>query len=234
MNDARFLPSSQLADVTGAVIVVDVIRAFTTAAFAFAAGAKEIYLVSTLDEALALKSEKNAIAIGEVKGRRPQQFDLSNSPVLASRADLEGRTLVQRTSAGTQGVVAARSATRMWCASLVVASATARAVRDSGLGTPTYVISGQFRDDPVMTGDDDRATAELIERVRVGQPPEAPEAARFVASTMEAQRTLALGGADSHPDDVAFATRVDAFAFAMEVERVGALFRMTATTQTSN
>jgi 2-phosphosulfolactate phosphatase len=233
MNDARCLPSWQMADVTGAVIVIDVIRAFTTAAYAFAAGAKEIYLVSTVEEALQLKSEKNALAMGEMKGRRPEGFDLSNSPVLASRAKLEGRTLVQRTSAGTQGVVAATSATRMWCASLVVASATAQAARESGLGTPTYVITGQFLDDPVMTGDDDRATAELIERARVGDPVGAQETALIVASTLEAKRTLALGGEDSHADDVAFATRVDAFAFAMEVERVGALFRMTATTQAS-
>jgi 2-phosphosulfolactate phosphatase len=228
MNEARYLPSWQMADVIGAVIVVDVIRAFTTAAYAFAAGAKEIYLVATLDEALQLKSEKSALAMGELNGRRPEGFDLSNSPVLASRADLVGRTLVQRTSAGTQGVIAATSATRMWCASLVVASATARAVRDSGLGMPTYVITGQFRDDPLMTGDDDRATAELIERVRVGGPLQAEQTASFVASTLEAERTLALGGADSHTDDIALATRVDAFAFAMEVERVGGLFRMTA------
>jgi phosphosulfolactate phosphohydrolase-like enzyme len=46
--------------------------------------------------------------------------------------DLDGRDLVQRTSAGTRGVIAARSATRLWCASLVCASATAAAVRDSG------------------------------------------------------------------------------------------------------
>jgi 2-phosphosulfolactate phosphatase len=94
MNDARYLPSWQMSDGAGAVVVIDVLRAFTTAAYAFAAGATEIYLVSTVEAALQLKSEKNALAIGEIGGRRPHGFDLSNSPVLASRADLEGRTLV--------------------------------------------------------------------------------------------------------------------------------------------
>jgi 2-phosphosulfolactate phosphatase len=229
VNDARFLPSWQMAEVTGAVVVIDVIRAFTTAAFAFAAGAHEIFLVATLDEALQLKLEKNALAMGEIGGRRPDGFDLSNSPVLASQADLLGRTLVQRTSAGTQGVVAATSATRMWCASLVVATATAMEVRSSGLGAPTYVITGMFADDPLMTGDDDRATAELIDRIRVGKASQANDTALFVAATHEAERTLALGGEDSHRDDVAFASRVDAFDFAMEVERVDGLFRLTPT-----
>ena len=47
----RFLARWELAEVTGAVVVVDVIRAFTTAAYAFAAGADHIFLVDTLDEA---------------------------------------------------------------------------------------------------------------------------------------------------------------------------------------
>jgi 2-phosphosulfolactate phosphatase len=40
---------------TDTVVVIDVIRAFTTAAFAFAAGARDIIPVSTVDEALALR-----------------------------------------------------------------------------------------------------------------------------------------------------------------------------------
>lgn len=223
---ATFLPSHEMRGVTGAVVVIDVIRAFTTAAYAFAAGADEIYLVSTVEEALQLKSEKNAVAMGEVRGLRPTGFDLPNSPVMAAQHDLVGRTLVQRTSAGTQGVVAADSATRMWCASLVVASATARALQRSGLGAPTYVITGNFADDPQMSGDDDLATAQLIERARVGDALDAAHTAHKVASTLEAQRTRLLGMPNCHPNDIAYATLVDAFDFAMEVERIDGLLRM--------
>ncbi len=42
---ARHVARWELDGVTGAVVVVDVIRAFTTAAYAFGAGAAEIYLV---------------------------------------------------------------------------------------------------------------------------------------------------------------------------------------------
>ena len=42
---------------TGIVLVIDVLRAFSTAAYAFSRGAKEIRLVSTVEEALELKSQ---------------------------------------------------------------------------------------------------------------------------------------------------------------------------------
>ncbi len=72
-------------------MVVDVIRAFTTAAYAFDAGAAEIYLVSTVEEAVRFKAEHaDVLLMGEEHGRRPAGFDFSNSPVAISRADLAG------------------------------------------------------------------------------------------------------------------------------------------------
>ena len=44
-------------EATGLVVVIDVIRAFTNAAFAFSRGVKEIYPVSTVEEALRFKAE---------------------------------------------------------------------------------------------------------------------------------------------------------------------------------
>ncbi len=215
MSEARFMPRWQVAEVTGAVVAIDVIRAFTTAAYAFAAGARHIYLVDSVAEALALKhAEPEVVVMGEDRGRRPDGFDLPNSPVAVATADLDGRVLVQRTSAGTRGVVAARSATRLWCASLVCASATAAAVGSSGLGAPTYVITGDFQDD-------DLATAHLIERARLGCDLDAARTAGLVAASDEATRTLTLGHGHVDPDDIVYATRVDAFDFAMEVRRVG-------------
>jgi 2-phosphosulfolactate phosphatase len=211
----------------GAVVAVDVIRAFTTAAYAFAAGAREIWLVADVDEAIDFKAHHTgALAMGEDHGRKPAGFDFSNSPVLISRADLGGRTIVQRTSAGTRGVVAARSAQRLWCASLVCASATARAVAASGLGAPTYLITGWFEGAGASSGDDDLVTAQLIERARIGAPLDAATAASYVAHCDEAVFTLRLSGDDVHPDDIDYATRVDAFDFAMEVTRVDGKLRL--------
>jgi 2-phosphosulfolactate phosphatase len=224
---ARFRGPWEIGDVTGAVVAVDVIRAFTTAAYAFAAGAREIWLVAEVDEALAFKERHpGVLAMGEDHGKRPKGFEFSNSPVAISRADLSDRILVQRTSAGTRGVVAARRATRLWCASLVCASATARAVARSNAGAPTYVITGRFPDAGPSSGDDDLATAMLIERARVGEPLDAATTAELVGASEEATKTLRLGDGDVDPDDIAYATRVDAFDFAMEVTRVDGGLRL--------
>ena len=216
----RYLPSHEVGDVAGAVVVIDVIRAFTTAAYAFEAGAHAIYLVDTVAEALAFKAaHRGSVAMGEDHGLRPAGFDLSNSPVGAATVDLDGRVVVHRTSAGTRGVVAARSADRLWAASLVCATATAAAVTAADLGAPTYVITGDFADRDDRPGADDRMTAEHIEAIRTGGAPDPAAMARRVLGTDEAVLTLKLGDGHVHPDDIAYATDVDRFAFAMEVTR---------------
>ena len=221
-----YLGRAELDGVGGVVVVVDVLRAFTTAAYALAGGAAAIWLVAGVDEALELgRSLPGALVMGELHGRRPPGFDLSNSPVEVARAALEGRVLVQRTSAGTQGAVAATGAERLFAASLVCASATAAAVRATGLGAPAYVITGRFPDQP-HSGSDDLATARLIERARTGQALAAAATAAEVAGSDEAARTLAVGEGHVHPGDVEAAVAVDRFDFAMEVERLDDSLRL--------
>jgi 2-phosphosulfolactate phosphatase len=114
---------------TGTVVVIDVFRAFTTAAVALANGACSIVMVRTVEEALALRDAGNGqICMGEVRGRAPDGFDFGNSPFEISGVDFSGKTIIQRTSAGTQGIVAANRAERLYAASLVTAEATVRAL----------------------------------------------------------------------------------------------------------
>jgi 2-phosphosulfolactate phosphatase len=214
----RLERNATIGDTAGAVVVIDVLRAFTTAAYAFAAGAACIYLVSGVDEALALKATlPGSLAMGEDGGLMPAGFDLPNSPVRAAAADLVGRTIVQRTSAGTQGVVAARRADRLWCASLVCASATAAALALADLGPPTYVITGH-RPERGLRGADDVIGALYIEAVRRGDPVD-PAAADAIRTSDEAARTLVLGPEHVDPLDIDYCVDIDRFDFAMEVTR---------------
>jgi 2-phosphosulfolactate phosphatase len=99
---------------TGSVVIIDVFRAFTTAAVVLARGAAKIVMVSGAEEALALRSAGvGQLCMGEVRGRAPWDFDLGNSPVEASQANVDGKTIIQRTSAGTQGIVTAMCQYRM-------------------------------------------------------------------------------------------------------------------------
>ena len=87
---------------TGAVAIIDVFRAFTTAAVALANGATRITMVGTVEEALSLRGRGLAeICMGEAHGLMPPGFDFGNSPFAVSRADLRGKSIAQRTSAGT-------------------------------------------------------------------------------------------------------------------------------------
>ena len=145
----------------------------------------------------------------------------------SSPADLEGRVLVQRTSAGTQGVIVATCAERLFAASLVCASATVAAIDSTGLGAPTYVITGRC-EDTLDDGEEDLLAAKLIERARGGRSLEATAIARAVTGTPSAVRILAMSRDHAHPDDVAYATAVDRFDFAMEVGRTDSGHRMVA------
>ncbi len=55
MSEFRFFTLAEADQAQGDVVVIDVLRAFTTAAFAFERGASRILPVSTVDEALALQ-----------------------------------------------------------------------------------------------------------------------------------------------------------------------------------
>jgi 2-phosphosulfolactate phosphatase len=98
--------------------------------FALANGASIIVMLRTVEEALALRdAEVGQICMGEVRGRAPQGFDFGNSPFEISGVDFGGKTMIQRTSAGTQGIVeAATQAERLYAASLVTSEATVRAL----------------------------------------------------------------------------------------------------------
>lgn len=174
-------------------------------------------LVADVDHALELKrSNPGWLVMGENGGKRIDGFDLSNSPVEAASADVAGRTIVQRTGAGTRGASAVTNATRMWCSSLVCATSTATALNVAGLGDPTYVITGDWPERADMNGEDDRLVAAFIESVRTGNGADHARTARAVADTDEAAKTLAIGEGHVDPADITYATDIDRFTFTME------------------
>ena len=65
----------------GTAIIIDVFRAFTTAAIAFDNGAKEIVLVAEVEEALELHRRGiGDLIMGEVDGKRPRGLTMATHP----------------------------------------------------------------------------------------------------------------------------------------------------------
>ena len=204
-------------EATGVVVVIDVIRAFTNAAFAFSRGAREIYPVSTVEEALHLKTtDPGWLICGEVGGVPPEGFDFGNSPTQTNRLDLNGKTLVQRTGAGTQGIVRSVRAETMLAASLVVASATVKAIQKLSPETVTFVITGQYAPEH---GDEDLACAEYLEALLRG---EQPDPAPFIERAIKSRDALKHHDPDfpAFPrTDLDYCTQIDAFDFVMPVNK---------------
>src|SRR6266516_4087340 len=95
-------PESVVAYRSGyAIVAVDVIRATTTAITGVALG-RRCFPVPTVPAARQRAAHlERALLVGEVGGRMPVGFDLTNSPAaLASRTDVE-RPMVLVSSSGT-------------------------------------------------------------------------------------------------------------------------------------
>jgi 2-phosphosulfolactate phosphatase len=210
----------------GTVVAIDVIRAFTTAAFALAAGARDIVPVGTVEQALELRTRfPDALLIGEVGGYPIDGFDFGNSPSALVGQDLSGRRLIQRTSAGTQGLVRSLKAEALFAGSLVCAAATARAIAQSAPAAVTLVATGIF---PGRDGDEDTACADYLAALLRGEPIDRTALVRRVRES-DAGRLFADPADPVFPtSDLDLCTDVDRFDFALRVERRDRLLVMEA------
>jgi 2-phosphosulfolactate phosphatase len=207
----------------GVVIVIDVLRAFSTAAYAFSRGAKEIFLVSTVEEALSLKSATpSSKAMGEVGGLRPEGFDFGNSPTHIHEVELAGITMIHRTSAGTQGVIRSQGADVMLAASFVVANATAQYISKLVAPEVTFVITGRSYNG----GDEDLACAEYLEELLKGNQPDGKPFIKRILESKDAFPHLDPAQRDFPRSDLYYCSQIDRFDFAMPITRRGGKFIM--------
>ena len=205
------IPECHLAK--GLVVVIDVIRAFTTAAFAFQAGVKEIWLTGGVEEAFELHRRfPETLLAGEVQGEPIPGFHFGNSPVEIAKAPIRGKTLIFRTSSGTQGVVKAKNASRILVSSFVVAEATLQRISALSPSQVTFIITGTQRG-----GFEDLALADYLED-KLSRPVDpAPYLERVRLSPSGA--LFSAGLPHFPPHDLEACCQIDTFDFALEVFR---------------
>ncbi len=210
----------QAEQARGIVIVIDVIRAFSVAAYALAGGARGLWLVRAVEDALALRQrEPTALLAGEVGGRLIPGFDFNNSPAWMSRAHVQGRLLIQRTGAGTQGAVGAVNASHLLLCSLVNARATAAHARRLAAATdglitlmPTETISTNG-----PTPIEDSLCADYLEAL-LTERADAPNVLADGIARLRASGRLSIfeqGFPDFPFEDIAAFLAADRFDFAM-------------------
>jgi len=205
----------------GTVVIIDVFRAFTTAAVALARGADRIILVAEPEEALALRRRGvGDLLIGEVGGRKPVGFDLGNSPYELSQAEVAGKTLIQSTRAGTVGACAARHAENLYAASLVVARATAIALLQAAPPLVTLVAMGA---EGKQRSDEDEQCALYLRNLLGGRQPDRECVRQLVLVGSEAAKYEDPKRPYFHPQDREIALQIDSLDLAIRVSRENGL-----------
>lgn len=146
------------SDLVGAtVVVIDVLRASTTIAFALEAGANEVIPCLDVADARALASEylNDEVLLGGERGGLPiEGFDLGNSPTDYTPDRVAGKTVLFTTTNGTRAMMACRKAERV----LIGAFVNASAIYEQLLGCERIhlVCAGTqneySRDDTLMAG----------------------------------------------------------------------------------
>ncbi|MCR9214619.1 MAG: 2-phosphosulfolactate phosphatase [Proteobacteria bacterium] len=202
--------STDAANATGTVVIIDVFRAFTTAAVALSKGAERIVMVDDLDTARELR--KNGVGrycLGERKGIKPPGFDFGNSPVELQNTRLDGETLIQTTSNGTRGILAAGGAERIYAGSLVTAKATAQAILNGPKQLVTLVAMGE---NDSVRADEDEICALYLRSLLLGLKPDAKAVATTIKTMSRRRDTEVMSVAD-----VEHCLKIDSEAFAIRV-----------------
>ena len=199
----------------GTVIVIDVFRAFTTASVAFSRGAEKIVLVAEVTEALELRRlGVGQMCIGEVDGLRPEGFDLGNSPYDMSQADVEGKTLIQSTRAGTVGMTTVTKADQIYAGSFAIASATVEAIKRRNPELVTIVAMGSAG---TVRTDEDEQCALFLRNLLQGREPDHDSVRNLVLAGFESQKYDDPSQPHFRPQDKELALRINSFPFAIKV-----------------
>lgn len=140
-------------------IVVDALRASSTAAMLLHHGAREILAVREVDEARAAKvRDPDALLFGERGGLPPEGFDHGNSPLEAPQA--AGRRVIFTTTTGAGRLVSSWGAAAVCLGACVNASAVARAAARHG--KDVVIIPAGLTGDPGFDAQEDRVAAVAI------------------------------------------------------------------------
>ena len=201
----------------GTAVIIDVFRAFTTAAFIFANGAETIIPVGTVEEALKLRRRNPGWLItGEVHGNKVLGFDFGNSPDEVSKVDFTGKTVIQRTSSGVQGILAASGAEEVLLGSFVMAEATVQQIMRWDPGVVSIVAMGWEGEIPAI---EDELCAEYLESRLRDQHPDFPDIVRRIRATPSGAKFFDTTQSQFREGDFHAAVSLDKFPFALRVNR---------------
>lgn len=215
VSTTDFVAGAQSA--RGLAVVIDVFRAFSLAAYTFAAGARRIIPLASIEQARQLKQQHpDYLLVGERHARPLPGFDHGNSPTELQAVDVRGRTLLHTTHAGTQGLANAVAADEVITGALVNAAAIVRYARLHRFAHVTLVRMGQHAVERCM---EDDLCAELIARRLAGESPQVHDIAQRLRAAPSAAKFFDPACPWAPSGDFELCTRVDVFNFVLRLDR---------------
>ncbi len=165
INTYQFISGAKKAE--GLTVIIDVFRAYTTAAYLFEQGAEEVYIVSKIKTAEYLRKKlDNPVLIGERKGIKLKGFDYNNSPYFISQKNFGGCQIILSTSAGTKGIINAENADEIITGSFVNVSAVAEYIKTK---SPEIVSLVAMGNNGVSRAEEDLLYLETLEKLLTDQ-----------------------------------------------------------------
>lgn len=178
--------------------------------------------MGSLEEAFRLKRmNPEWVLMGERGGRRVDGFDYGNSPYEIRDVDFTGKTVIQSTGAGTQGVVRARGAEEIILASFVTAGATIEYVRKKRPELLSIVPMGDRGIEPSI---EDELCADYIEMGLRGIRMDFEEIKRKIRASPSGAKFFDPSQPQYRPEDFYMALELDKFNFILKAFRENLIY----------
>jgi len=200
----------------GLSVIIDVFRAFTVVPYVFNNGASLVIPVGDEEEAWALKKKNpDFILIGERDEKPIPGFDFGNSPSKIFNSDFNGKTIVHRTSSGTQGIVNAFHAKEILTGSFVNANAIVNYIKKQNPSEVSLVCMGYACEYPT---EEDTFCAEYIKNSLEGKSTDFVQQVDVLKRT-SGQRFFDPSKANfSPPEDFYLCTQLNKFDFVVKAD----------------
>jgi 2-phosphosulfolactate phosphatase len=219
VTHGRLLEGAQSA--WGVAVIIDVFRAFTCAPLLFSLGIRKLIMAATPEEAFAHRQKNNELVlIGEVDGIPVEGFDLGNSPseiLKKGEAFFKGKTVVQRTSSGVQGVLAALEvADEVLPASYALAKATVRYIQSKNPPRVSLVAMGWAMEYPAP---EDEWCASYISHLLGISAYDHNTALAEILFSKETRKFFDPGKPHFPPEDPVMCLQLDVYNFVLQAAR---------------
>jgi 2-phosphosulfolactate phosphatase len=200
----------------GVAVIIDVFRAFSVGCYAFDAGAVRIIATSDAESAFQLKSKyKNAVLVGERDEKKIKGFDFGNSPTEIIKADLNGKTIIHTTTAGTNGLMNTVNADLVITGGIVNAAAIIRFIKSV---KPDYVSLVAMGYRALQSAEEDLLCAEIIKSGLTGKNENFERRISDLQNTSGKRFFVPENLSFSPPTDFFLCTMQDRFNFILKAE----------------